>query len=154
MNSSTDRIERRIHIKAPRTKVWRALTTAEDFGKWFGVNFENKAFKAGQSTQGQITFPGYEHLLMDILIDRLEPETLFSWRWHPYAIDATKDYSREETTLVVFELKDVEDGTLLTVVESGFDKIPPERRLEAYRMNSGGWDIQVENINKHVTAKA
>ena len=154
MPSQTDSLQRQVQINAPRAKVWHALTTAEEFGNWFGVNFKGQSFVIGQNTRGQITYPGYEHMTMDILIDRIEPQTLFSFRWHPYAIDISKDYSREERTLVVFELKDADGGTLLTVTESGFDKIPPERRLEAFRMNGNGWTAQMENINKHVTAQA
>ena len=83
----------------------------------------------------------------------MEPEKLLSWRWHPAAVEANVDYSAEPTTLVVFELKDAEGGTLLSVVESGFDDIPPQRRLDAFRMNSGGWDEQMKNIEKHVAAR-
>ena len=150
MNASTDRIERKILLKAPRSRVWRALSNAEEFGSWFGVALEGKAFAAGERTQGHITYPGYEHLLFDVLVDRVEPERLLSMRWHPAAIDPAVDYSKEPTTQVVFELAEAEGGTLLSLVESGFDKIPPERRPEAFRMNSGGWDEQMKNIEKHV----
>ena len=151
MNSSTDRIERKILLKAPRSRVWRALSNAEEFGNWFGVALKGKTFAAGQRVQGQITYPGYEHVVFDVVIERMEPERLISWRWHPAAVEPSIDYSKEPTTLVEFELKDVEGGTLLSVVESGFDSIPPARRLEAFRMNSGGWDEQMKNIQKHVT---
>ena len=151
MISSTDRIERKIVINAPRSRVWRALSNAEEFGNWFGVALKGKTFAAGQRVAGQITYPGYEHVVFEVWIERMEPEQLLSWRWHPYAVDPTVDYSQEPTTLVVFELKDVEGGTLLSVVESGFDQIPPSRRLEAFRMNSGGWDEQMINIAKHVS---
>lgn len=150
MASQTDSLQRQVQIHAPRAKVWRALTTAEEFGKWFGVNFKSKSFQPGMHTQGNITIPGYDHITMDVLIERIEPETLFSWRWHPYAIDSNKDYSKEERTIVTFELKDADGGTLITVTESGFDKIPPERRLDAFRMNGNGWTAQMENIQKHV----
>jgi uncharacterized protein YndB with AHSA1/START domain len=150
MNSSTDRIEREILLKAPRSRVWRALSVAEEFGDWFGVALKGKTFAAGQRVAGQITYPGYEHLVFDVLIERMEPERLLSLRWHPYAVDPSVDYSHEPTTLVVFELKEVEGGTLLSVVESGFNRIPPSRRLEAFRMNSGGWEQQMKNIQKHV----
>ncbi len=153
MNASTDRIERQILLKAPVSRVWRALSNAEEFGGWFGVALKGKVFAPGQRTQGQITYPGYEHLVFDVLVERVEPQRLLSWRWHPAAVEPNVDYSREPSTLVVFTLKEVEDGTLLTVVESGFDSLPAERRLEAFRMNSGGWDAQVQNIEKHV-AKA
>ena len=151
MNPSTDRIERKILLKAPRSRVWRALSNAEEFGNWFGVALKGKTFAAGKRVQGQITYPGYEHVVFDVVIERMEPERLISWRWHPAAVEPSIDYSKEPTTLVEFELKDVEGGTLLSVVESGFDSIPPSRRLEAFRMNSGGWDEQMKNIKKHVT---
>ena len=152
MNTSTDRIERTISRKASRSRVWRALSNAEEFGGWFGVNFKGKTFAPGALVQGQVTYPGYEHVVMEVRIDRVEPEQLLSWRWHPAAIDPTVDHSREPTTLVVFELKEVMGGTLLSVVESGFDKIPPARRADAFRMNCSGWDGQMQNIEKHVAA--
>ncbi len=150
MNPSTDRIEREILLKAPVSRVWRALSNAEEFGDWFGVALTGNTFKAGAHVQGRITYPGYEHIMFDVMIERIEPERLLSFRWHPYAVDPTVDYSKEPTTLVIFELKESEGGTLLRVVESGFDKIPSSRRLEAFRMNSGGWDEQMINIEKHV----
>ena len=150
MNPLTDRIEREILLKAPRSRVWRALSNAEEFGNWFGVALKGKSFVAGKRVQGKVTYPGYEHLDFEVLIERMEPERLFSFCWHPYAVDPSVDYSKEPTTLVVFELKDVEGGTLLSVVESGFDKVPLSRRLEAFRMNSGGWDVQMKNIERHV----
>jgi uncharacterized protein YndB with AHSA1/START domain len=153
MNTSTDRIERKVLIKATRTRVWRALSDAAEFGAWFGVNFTGKSFIAGKPVQGKITYPGYEHLTMEVQIERIEPERLLSWRWHPAAIDPTVDYSHEATTLVVFELEEVEGGIMLSVVESGLDKIPLERRATVMRLNSSGWDQQMENIKKHV-AKA
>jgi len=149
MNQSTDRIERKALLKAPRSRVWRALSNAEEFGDWFGVKLKGKAFAAGKRVQGQITYPGYEHVVFDVSIERMEPERLLSWRWHPAAVEPSVDYSQEPTTLVVFELEEVDGGTLLSVVESGFDKVPPARRLEAFRMNSGGWDEQMQNIEKH-----
>jgi len=150
MNTSTDRIERKVLIKAPQARVWRALSDAGEFGDWFGVNFQGKTFVAGKHIQGKITYPGYEHLTMDVLIERIVPEKLLSWRWHPAAIDPKVDYSQEPTTLVVFELKEVDGGTMLTVAESGLDKIPLARRADVFRMNSSGWDEQMENIKKHV----
>jgi uncharacterized protein YndB with AHSA1/START domain len=150
MNASTDRIERKILLKAPRSRVWRAVSNAEEFGAWFGVDFKGKAFAAGQPVKGQITYPGYEHLVMEVFIERIVPERLLSWRWHPAAIDTAVDYSPEPTTLVVFELQDVEGGVELSVVESGFDKIPAARRATAFRMNTSGWDEQLVNIEKHV----
>jgi uncharacterized protein YndB with AHSA1/START domain len=148
--SGTDSIERKVVINAPRSRVWRALTNAEEFGRWFGAALEGKAFVAGTRTQGRITIPGYTHIMFDVVIERVEPERLMSWRWHPYAVDPKVDYNKEQPTLVTFELKEVEGGTLLTVVESGFDQVPPHRRLEAFRMNTQGWEGQMRNIQKHV----
>ena len=153
MNTSTDRIERKVLIKATRARVWRAVSDAAEFGSWFGVDFKGKAFVAGKSVQGKITYPGYEHLTMEVLIDQVVPERLLSWRWHPAAIDPAVDYSHEPTTLVVFELEEVDGGIMLSVVESGLDKIPLERRATVLRLNSSGWDAQMENVKKHV-AKA
>lgn len=152
MNTSTDRIERQILLKAPRERVWRALADAEAFGDWFGVDLKGQQFIVGQSTRGHITYPGYEHLLLEALIERIEPQRLLSFRWHPHAVDPSVDYSQEPSTLVVFELEDVTDGTLLRLTESGFDQIPLERRQEAFRMNSVGWDAQMENIATYVAA--
>jgi len=153
MNTSTDRIERQILIKAPRSRVWRALANAEEFGKWFGVTLKGKNFAPGERVQGPITISGYEHVVFDVVIERIEPEKLLSFRWHPYAVDPAIDYSKEELTLVTFELKDAGEGTMLSVVESGFDKVPPARRMEAFRMNSGGWEAQLHNIEQHVTKR-
>ncbi|RDS84944.1 vanillate O-demethylase oxidoreductase VanB [Dyella monticola] len=150
--NSTDRIERQIHIKAPRSKVWRTLADAETFGDWFGVALKGKRFVAGEPCEGPITYPGYEHITWKVVVDRVEPEHLLSFRWHPYAIDPNTDYSHEPTTLVTFELEETSDGTLLRLVESGFDKIPAHRRAEALRMNSGGWDAQMTNIDTYVAS--
>jgi uncharacterized protein YndB with AHSA1/START domain len=153
MNTSTDRIERKVLINAPRSRVWRAVSDAGELGDWFGVNFKGKTFVAGQHIQGKITYPGYEHLTMEVLIEQIVPQQRLSWRWHPAAIDPKVDYSNEPTTLVVFELREVESGTMLTVVESGLDQIPLARRADVFRMNSSGWEEQMENVKKHV-AKA
>ena len=150
MNTSTDRIERRVLINGTRARVWRAISDAAELGEWFGVDFKGKSFAAGKPIQGKITYPGYEHLTMEVVIERIVPERLLSWRWHPAAIDVTVDYSPEPTTLVVFELEDGEGGVMLSVVESGFDKIPAARRATAFRMNSSGWEEQIKNIEKHV----
>ena len=102
------------------------------------------------TARGRITHPGYEHLTLEVQVERMESERLFSWGWHPYAIDPKQDYSKEPTTLVVFELEDVPEGTRLKVTESGFDRIPAARRAEAFRMNADGWAQQVENVARHV----
>jgi uncharacterized protein YndB with AHSA1/START domain len=152
MASSTDRIEKEIIVRAPRARVWRALTDGREFGMWFGVALEKATFAPGARVTGKITHPGYEHLVLDLLIERVDAERLLSWRWHPYNADPKRDYSREPTTLVVFELSDVPGGTRLKVVESGFDAIPADRRAEAWRMNDQGWAAQLENVERHVSA--
>ena len=148
--SSTDRIEKKVVLRAPRSRVWRALTTAEEFGAWFRVKLDG-VFAEGVTIRGRITHPGYEHMTMDILVERIQPERYFSYRWHPYAIDPTVDYSAEPTTLVEFKLEDTEGGTALTIVESGFDRIPLARRGEAFRMNEQGWTGQIKNIERYVS---
>jgi uncharacterized protein YndB with AHSA1/START domain len=147
--TSTDRIERKILLRAPRSRVWRALTNPVEFGTWFGVKVEG-AFAPGARVRGAITHKGYEHLTWNITIERMEPERVFSWRWHPYAIEPGVDYSAEPTTLVVFELEDAAGGTVLTVVESGFDQVPLARRAQAYRMNGEGWMYQMQAIEGYV----
>jgi uncharacterized protein YndB with AHSA1/START domain len=146
---STDLIERSVLIDAPRARVWRLLSDAESFGRWFGANLQGRRFQVGERTQGPITIAGFEHVMFDVVIERLEPQELMAWRWHPYAVDPAIDYSKEQRTLVTFTLHDAPGGTLLKVAESGFDQVPPGRRLEAFRMNSGGWTAQMENIQRH-----
>jgi uncharacterized protein YndB with AHSA1/START domain len=148
----TDRIEKQILIRAPRSRVWRAISDKTEFGTWFGVNFPAGAFVAGKNVTGKITNKGYDHLTMNIEVVEVTPETRLSYRWHPYAIDPNVDYSAEPSTLVTFTLDEVPEGTRLTVVESGFDQIPLHRRAEAFRSNEGGWAAQVKNIERHVTA--
>jgi len=153
ISSDTNRIERSIIINAPRERVWRALSNPEEFGTWFGANLQGQTFTPGQRARGQITICGHEHAWFDVVIERIEPQELFSYRWHPYAIEPNVDYSTEQPTLVTFMLKDAPgNGTLLTVVESGFDNVPPHRRLEAFRMNSHGWEVQINNIARHASA--
>ena len=118
MDSTTDRIERQIHLKAPRSRVWRALSNADEFSAWFCVSLKGQTFIAGERMKWQLTYPGYEHISLDVLIERIEPEHFFSYRWHPYAVDPAIDYSKEEPTLVEFTLEDAGEGTLLRVVES------------------------------------
>jgi uncharacterized protein YndB with AHSA1/START domain len=149
MASSTDRIEKEIVLRAPRSRVWRAITDAKEFGRWFRAEIKD-SFVPGAPARGRITYPGYEHLTFEVHVERIEPERLFSFRWHPYAVDPKQDYSKEPTTLVVFELEEIPEGTHLKVTESGFDQIPLARRTEAFRMNSQGWAEQVQNIAKHV----
>src|SRR6476660_6974728 len=144
-----DRIEKRIELKAPVSRVWRALTDYREFGQWFRVNLE-KPFAPGEVVRGQLTYPGYEGHKLELIVQKMEPERLFSYTWHPYAMDKSKDYSKETPTLVEFRLETISTGTLLVVTESGFDKIPADRRLEAFRMNEGGWTAQLKNIENYV----
>ena len=148
--AANDRIEKKVILRAPRSRVWRAITNAEEFGNWFGVKLEG-AFVEGATIRGKITYPGYEHLTMEVLVERIEPERYFAYRWHPYAVDPKVDYSSEPTTLVEFRLDAADDGTLLTIVESGFDQVPAARRAEAFRMNEQGWAQQARNIERHVS---
>lgn len=151
--SSTDRIEKRIELRAPVARVWRALTNHEEFGQWFRVKLE-RPFVPGEKTRGHITHPGYEHLLMEVTVQTMEPERRFSFHWHPHAVDPKADYSKEPPTLVEFVLEKTPTGTLLVVTESGFDAIPLARRAEAFRMNDQGWAQQLKNIEAHVLQSA
>jgi uncharacterized protein YndB with AHSA1/START domain len=144
-----NRIEKRIELKAPVSRVWRAITDYREFGQWFDVKLDGP-FVAGEASTGHITYPGYEHLKWEAVVQKMEPERLFSFTWHPYAVDPKMDYSKETPTLVEFRLEKTATGTLLVLTESGFDKIPAERRLEAFRRNDGGWTEQLKNIEKHV----
>src|SRR5262245_16222281 len=145
-----DRIDKPVTLQAARSRVWPALADPAEFGSWFGVKVQG-AFAPGARVRGAITRPGYEHVVWDITIERMEPESVFSWRWHPYAVEPGVDYSAEPTTLVVFELVELAEGTRLTVVESGFDRVPLARRAQAFRMNSEGWAYQVQAIARHVS---
>ena len=148
-----NRIEKRIELAAPVSRVWRAISDYREFGAWFRVNIEGP-FVAGQQAQGQITHPGYEHVRWTVTIQKIEPEKLFSFTWLPYAIDPQVDYSGETPTLVEFRLQKTATGTLLVVTETGFDKVPAHRRAEAFRMNDSGWAQQMKNIQAHVARSA
>jgi uncharacterized protein YndB with AHSA1/START domain len=159
--STTDRIEKKIVLRAPRERVWNAISDAKQFGTWFGVEFDGP-FVAGKHMAGRMTptqvdaevarmQEPYKGKAFDCTIDRIEPMRVFSFRWHPFAIDSSVDYSSEPTTLVEFRLVEVKEGTQLTIVESGFDQLPAARRAEAFRMNDGGWSGQIKNIQRHVT---
>jgi uncharacterized protein YndB with AHSA1/START domain len=144
-----DRIEKEILLRAPRSRVWRALTDAEQLGSGFRVKLDG-GFAVGERVTGRITYPGYEHLTFEATVERMDAEQLFAFRWHPYAVDPKVDYSAEPSTLVEFRLEEKPEGTLLRVVESGFERLPPGRRDEAFRSNSQGWDEQLQNIRRHV----
>lgn len=148
---NTDRIEKRLFLRAPRTRVWHALTNATEFSAWFNCELDG-VFTPGACVQGHVTTPGYEHVAMQLFIEQIVPESLFSYRWHPYAVEPGIDYSTEPATLVEFHVAEVADGTQLTVIESGFDSLRPARRAEAFRMNDQGWAAQMTNIEHYVTA--
>jgi uncharacterized protein YndB with AHSA1/START domain len=148
--TETDRIEKNVTLKAPRSRVWRALTDSKEFGEWFRVKLDGP-FAAGRTVKGPILHPGYEHITVDIAVEKIEPERYFSYRWHPYPIDPKVDYSKEPTTLVEFLLEETDGATSLTIIESGFDNIPLERRAEAFRMNDKGWEGQAKAIERYVT---
>jgi uncharacterized protein YndB with AHSA1/START domain len=156
----TDRIEKKILLRAPRAKIWRAISDSAEFGSWFGMRFD-APFRSGATMRGVIVptsvnaevakaQKAYEGLPVEIRIEKMEPERLFSFRWHPYAIERGVDYSAEPTTLIVFQLEDVPDGVMLTVTESGFDGIPLARRAKAFEANEQGWGMVVKLIEDYL----
>jgi uncharacterized protein YndB with AHSA1/START domain len=161
---STDRIEKKLLLRVPRERAWRALADSTEFGRWFGVKFDGP-FVAGAALHGKIVGSSvnpevakaqkaHEGKPFEITIERIEPETLFSFRWHPHAIDPAVDYSQEPTTLVVFTLEDSADGVLLTIVESGLDQIPLARRAQAFSANDGGWTIMIKVFEEYLAQAA
>lgn len=164
MGSTTDRIEKAVVLRAPRERVWRAISDAKQFGTWFGVDFDGP-FVAGARLTGRIVptkadpevaraQEPHAGKTFEISIDRIEPMRLFSFRWHPFAVDPNVDYSREPTTLVVFEVEEVAGGTKLTITESGFDGIPLERRAKAFAGNEQGWAAQLRLVEKYLAGGA
>src|ERR1700688_3460381 len=151
LHNSTDRIEKEIVLRASRSRVWRALADAEQFSAWFGIKLEG-SFAPGARARGHFELPGHGNVTVEIAIERMDPESRMSYRWHPYALEPGVDYSSEPTTLVEFQLEEVAAGTRLTVIESGFDRIPLARRAEAFRMNDAGWAEQLENIARYVAS--
>lgn len=149
MTAATDRIEKTTLLRAPQTRVWRALTDHTQFAAWFGIEL-TEPFAVGRTVKGRLTMRG-EQFTIEFAIERIDPEERFAYRWHPYAIDPNTDYSAEPMTRVEFRLRSVPEGTELTVIESGFDRIPAHRRDEAYRMNDGGWKSQIEKLRGYVT---
>ena len=145
----SNQIEKSITLQFPRSRVWRALTTASEFGAWFGVKLDGE-FKAGKAIQGKFDNAKYAHVTFEVIVDTITPETLFSYHWRPFAMEADVDYSAEPRTLVSFTLQDRDGGTLLTVVESGFDGIPAARRALAFEMDSKGWASQMLRIEKYL----
>src|SRR5216683_6175586 len=157
---STDRIEKTIVLRAPRKRVWRALSDSKEFGTWFGVKFDGP-FAPGASMRGVIVpttvntevakaQKEYEGMPFEITIEQMEPERLFSFRWHPFAVERGVDYSAEPTTLIVFTLEEAADGVMLTVTESGFDRIPLARRAKAFTANEQGWGMVVKLIEEYL----
>jgi uncharacterized protein YndB with AHSA1/START domain len=150
-STSTERIEKTVRLRHPRSKVWRALTDSREFGRWFGVVF-TEPFAPGARLRGTITVPGYEGLPMEIVIEKMENERIFSWRWHPGAVEPDASFRDEEMTHVVFELSDAPGGTRLTVTETGFENVPMTRRAQALKDNTGGWEMQMQAIERHLDA--
>jgi uncharacterized protein YndB with AHSA1/START domain len=161
---TTDRIEKQIFLRAPRQRVWRALVDSKEFGTWFGVKFAGP-FTPGARVRGTVVGTAvdagiaklqkqYAGVPFEITVDRIEPERLLSFRWHPNAVEPGVDYTREPTTLIVFTLEDVTGGVLLTVTESGFDQIPLERRAQAFEANDQGWSMVIQLIDKYLAKAA
>jgi uncharacterized protein YndB with AHSA1/START domain len=164
MSSSTDRIEKKILLRASQERVWRAVSDAKEFGSWFGVAFDGP-FVAGARLAGRIvptkvdaevakSQEPYSGASFECIVEQIEPMRFFSFRWHPFAVDPGVDYSREPTTLVAFELQEVAGGTELTITESGFDRIPLERRAKAFAANDEGWSAQARLIEKYLAAQS
>ena len=160
----TDRIEKQVLLRAPRERVWNALTDVREFEKWFGVRFDHpfapgarmRGVLVGTTVDADVARAQRQHAAVpfEITVDRIEAERLFSFRWHPFAVDQTVDYSKEPTTLVEFVLEDAPDGVLLIVSESGFDRIPLERRSQAFTSNDEGWSIIVKLVETYLAQAA
>jgi uncharacterized protein YndB with AHSA1/START domain len=147
--TDTNRIEKEVQLRAPKARVWRALTDSSEFGTWFGVNLEGP-FEVGSTVRGKLTHKGYEHVAFEMIIETMDAEDVFAYRWHPNPADAGVDYSKEPMTLVEFRLEENADGTHLTLVESGFDLLSSERRAFTIVSNGKGWTSQMERIRKYV----
>jgi uncharacterized protein YndB with AHSA1/START domain len=148
--ASNDRIEKVLDLRAPRSRVWRALSDAGEFAAWFGIELDG-GFAEGATVKGDVTHAdGRPLCTVEMQIERIEAERYMAYRWHPYPIDPSYDYSAEPMTLVEFTLEDTESGTRLTIVESGFDGIPLARRAEAFRANTGGWEGQSRKLAAYV----
>jgi uncharacterized protein YndB with AHSA1/START domain len=148
-SQTSDRIEKHFQVSAKRSRVWRAISDAGEFGTWFGMKLD-RPFAPGATVFGRLTIPGYEHVTLEILVEKIEPEAYFSYRWHPYAMDPAIDYKAEPTTLVEFRLQETAGGTAVTITESGFDRLPASRRAEAFRMNEAGWAGQSKKLATYV----
>ena len=163
MNEITDRIEKKVLLRASRERVWRAISDARQFGTWFGVEFEDE-FVAGRTLKGRMvptkmdaevakSQEAYAGVEFVIVVDRIDPMSLFSFRWHPYELEPDRDPMREPMTLVTFVLDEAADGIMLTITESGFDAVPLEKRAQAFASNEQGWEIQSRLIEKYVTTE-
>jgi uncharacterized protein YndB with AHSA1/START domain len=153
MGPESDRIERRVFLRAPRQRVWRALVDAKEFGSWFGARLSGR-FAVGERMRGPVTHAGYEHLSFDVVVESIDPERSIAWRWRPGGSTTDHDPTKGPTTLVRFTLEDAPGGTMLTMVESGFDSLPPALRDEVYRGNVDGWSQQAKAIEAHVAKGA
>ncbi len=150
--TTTDRIEKQVLLKATRARVWRALTDSAEFGAWFQCVF-TEPFRPGVTLRGRMTYPGYEHHVIEVTVEAMEPERRFAYRWHPHAVDPAVEYASEPTTLVEFLLEDAPGGILLRVVESGFDGIPVARRAKALKGNERGWEAQMAAIERYLRSQ-
>ena len=144
-----NRIEKVVDLAAPVARVWQAITDHTEFGAWFRVRLDNP-FKVGESTTGQVTYPGYEHMKWVSFTERMDHERLFAFSWHPSDMDPETNYDKDAKVMVEFHLEPTETGTRLTIIESGFQQFPELKRLEVLRSNTEGWDIQAKNIARHV----
>jgi len=147
---TTDRIEKHFEVSATRSRVWRAISNADEFGAWFGMKLDHP-FAPGATVFGRLTIPGYDHITVEIQVDRVEPEGYFSYRWHPYPMNPAVDYKAEPTTVVEFRLEATAGGTAVAITESGFDRLPASRRAEAFRMNEAGWASQSRKLASYVS---
>lgn len=149
--SDQDRIEKVVDLAAPVSRVWRALTDHEEFGQWFRVRL-NGPFEVGKTTTGNVTYPGHEHMRWESVTEQMEPERLFVFSWPPGAIDPDTDYDADARVVVEFRLQPIENGTRLTITETGFLQFPESKRLEVLRSNQQGWDLQAENVAAYVAS--
>jgi uncharacterized protein YndB with AHSA1/START domain len=164
MATDTDRIEKKVLLRAPRERVWHAISDAKQFGSWFGVAFDGPFVPqkrmigkmVGTTVDAEVAKrqKTHEGVAFEFTVDRIEPQRLFSFRWHPFALDHGVDYSKEQATVVTFVLEDAAGGTMLTVTESGFDRIPLERRAKAFAANEQGWAAQMKLIEKYLALAA
>lgn len=157
---NTDEVRKRVLLRAPRTRVWEALTDSKKFGTWFGCELDDP-FEVGARVHGRIVptkvdpdvakaQEPYAGVEFEVVVDRIEPMTRFSFRWHPGDVVPETQYPDAEMTTVTFEIEDAEGGVLLTIIESGFDRVPLERRAKVFEMNDGGWAAQTKLIEKYL----